>query len=138
MWRKKDKGKDSKDSGRGKEKGRGRGGDNLASMLGMGGMDNFDMDDGDLEAELLALEGKKPSGVCVCVCACVRVCVCVRACVCVCAYACVLVFVCACVCVCVCAYTSLLLYPRSYPSLSVLLCDLHISLVVTDHVNMFS
>ena len=93
MWRKKDKGKDSKDSGRGKGKERGGAGGNLAAMLGVGGMEDFDMDDGELEAELLALEGKKPSGEeeqplsFVCVCVCVIVCVCV--CVCVCLHVCI-------------------------------------------------
>ena len=62
MWRKKDKG-NGKDKGKDGGRGKGKGGDQLASMLGIGGMGDFEMDDADLEAELLALEGKKPSGV---------------------------------------------------------------------------
>ena len=56
MFGRKNKGKD-KDSGRDKGKGGGAGG-NMAAMLGLGGMDDFDLDDDALEAELLELEGK--------------------------------------------------------------------------------
>ena len=61
MFGRKNKGKD-KSSGRDKGKGGGSGG-NMAAMLGLGGMDDFDLDDDALEAELLELEGK-PRGRC--------------------------------------------------------------------------
>lgn len=61
MFGRKNKGKD-KDSGRDRGKGGGSGG-NMAAMLGLGGLDEFDVDDDALEAELLELEGK-PRGRC--------------------------------------------------------------------------
>ena len=61
MFGRKNKGKD-KGSGRDRGKEGGSGG-NMAAMLGLGGMDEFDLDDDALEAELLELEGK-PRGKC--------------------------------------------------------------------------